>query len=74
MTFGEKVSYVRTKMLLTQTQLAQELGISLATVARWETQKRKPQMVQYGLTIKEERKLLKFLEKLKQAIAIQIIK
>ena len=47
MTFGEKVSYVRAKMLLTQTQLAQELGVSLATVARWETQNRKPQMVQY---------------------------
>ncbi len=56
MTFGEKVSYVRAKMLLTQTQLAQELGVSLATVARWETQNRKPQMVQYG-------KFLKFCEK-----------
>lgn len=45
MTFGEKVSYVRAKMLLTQTQLAQELGVSLATIARWEIQNRKPHML-----------------------------
>ena len=56
MTFGEKVSYVRAKMLLTQTQLAQELGVSLATFAGWGKQNRKPQMVQYG-------KFLKFCEK-----------
>ena len=48
MTFGEKVLFVRTKLLLTQFQLAKELGASLATVARWETQNKKPQAVQYG--------------------------
>lgn len=48
MTFGEKVLFVRTKLLLTQFQLAKELGVSLATVARWETQNKKPQAVQYG--------------------------
>ena len=48
MSFGEKVLFVRTKLLLTQFQLAKELGVSLATVARWETQNKKPQAVQYG--------------------------
>ena len=38
MTFGEKVLFVRTKLLLTQTQLAKELGVSVVTISRWETQ------------------------------------
>ena len=56
MTFAEKVLYVRTKLLLTQSQLAKELGVSLVTIARWETQNKKPQAVQYG-------KFLAFCEK-----------
>lgn len=56
MTFAEKVLYVRTKLLLTQFQLAKELGVSLVTIARWETQNKKPQAVQYG-------KFLAFCEK-----------
>lgn len=56
MTFAEKVLFVRTKLLLTQAQLAKELGVSLATIARWETQNKKPQAVQYG-------KFLAFCEK-----------
>lgn len=56
MTFAEKVLYVRTKLLLTQFQLAKELGVSLVTIARCETQNKKPQAVQYG-------KFLAFCEK-----------
>ena len=48
MTFSEKVVYVRIKLLLTQAQLAKELGVSVVTIARWEKQNRKPQIVQYG--------------------------
>lgn len=46
MTFGEKVLFVRTKILLTQSQLAKKIGVSLAIVARWETQNKKPQAIQ----------------------------
>ena len=48
MTFWEKVLFVRTKLLLTQTQLAKELGVSVVTISRWETQNKKPQAIQYG--------------------------
>lgn len=56
MTFSEKVLYVRSELLLTQTQLANELGVSQVTIARWESKKRKPQLVQ-------ESKFNKFCEK-----------
>lgn len=42
MTFGEKVEFVRGELQLSQTQLAQELGISFATVNRWETRNIEP--------------------------------
>lgn len=31
-----------------QAQLAKELGVSIVTITRWETQSRKPQLLQYG--------------------------
>lgn len=48
MTFSEQCIYVRTKLLLTQKSFANSLGVSVVTVARWETQKRKPHAIQYG--------------------------
>lgn len=36
MTFGEKVKQVREKLNLSQEELAKELGVSFATINRWE--------------------------------------
>lgn len=63
MTFGEKVKYVRGELQLSQTQLATELGVSFATVNRWETKDIEPRFLtkvkfdkfctQYGIIFKE---------------------
>ena len=36
MTFAEMVKYVRSKLLLCQEALAKHVGVSFATVNRWE--------------------------------------
>ena len=36
MSFAEKVKYVRTELKLSQEDLARELGVSFATINRWE--------------------------------------
>ncbi len=36
MNFAEKVKYVRTELKLSQEDLARELGVSFATINRWE--------------------------------------
>ncbi len=36
MSFAEKVKIVRTKLKLSQEDLARELGVSFATINRWE--------------------------------------
>ena len=36
MNFAEKVKLVRTELKLSQEDLARELGVSLATINRWE--------------------------------------
>ena len=36
MSFSEKVKYVREKLELSQEDLAHELGVSFATINRWE--------------------------------------
>ena len=36
MSFSEKVKYVRTELKLSQADLARELGVSFATINRWE--------------------------------------
>ena len=36
MSFSEKVKYVRTELKLSQEDLASELGVSFATINRWE--------------------------------------
>ena len=48
MKFSEKVKYVRMKLMLTQEALAKELGVSYATICRWERENREPQIVSQG--------------------------
>ena len=48
MKFSEKVKYARMKLLLTQEALAKELGVSYATICRWEKDNREPQIVLQG--------------------------
>ena len=45
MTFAEKVKYVRAKLLISQTELAKEMGVSFSTVNRWETEKHEPSFI-----------------------------
>ena len=42
MTFAEKIIVIRKHMYLSQEALAKELGVSFATVDRWETGKCEP--------------------------------
>ena len=42
MEFSEKVLFVRAKLNLSQTELAEKLNVSFATINRWETGKTKP--------------------------------
>ena len=45
MSFADKVKFVRGKLYLTQTQLAERLGVSFATVNRWETKRTEPKFL-----------------------------
>ena len=45
MTFVEKVKYVRAELLLSQEDLANKIGVSFATVNRWETKGIEPQFL-----------------------------
>ena len=45
MRFSEKVKTVRAKLMLTQKELAKELGVSFATVNRWESKGIEPQFL-----------------------------
>ena len=42
---AEKLKTLRKKKQITQIQLADELGVSKGTVAMWETNKRKPNII-----------------------------
>ena len=42
MSFAEKVKFVRTELKLSQEDLARELGVSFATINRWENGSYKP--------------------------------
>lgn len=42
MTFRENIKLIRQKLFLSQETFAKELGVSFATVNRWETGKTKP--------------------------------
>ncbi len=48
MTFADKVKHVRMKLYLSQAQLAKEIGVSFATVNRWESQGIEPRLAQLG--------------------------
>lgn len=48
MTFANKVKYVRMKLYLSQAQLAKGIGVSFATVNRWESKGIEPQLVSLG--------------------------
>ena len=42
MSIGEKIKFARKKMFLSQEAMAKELGISFATLNRWENGKYEP--------------------------------
>lgn len=58
------IKKLRNKMLLTQSEFAKELGVSIASVARWETGENEPTMKvrrklqalfkKYNLEVEEE--------------------
>jgi predicted transcriptional regulator len=48
MKFCEEVKFVRTKLMITQKELAKNIGVSSVSVARWESQNVMPRAVQYG--------------------------
>lgn len=50
------IKKLRNKMFLTQSEFAKELGVSIASVARWETGENEP-------TMKVKRKLQALFEK-----------
>lgn len=52
MTFAEKVKKARIELLLSQDALAQALGVSFATVNRWESQEITPNAISEGKFIK----------------------
>jgi putative transcriptional regulator len=56
MKYANKIKTLREKMVLTQTELANELGVSISTVNRWENSKFEP-------TIKTKRKIIKLYQK-----------
>ena len=39
MTFGDKIKFARKKLFLSQEAMAKELGVSFATINRWENGK-----------------------------------
>ena len=48
LSFPEQVRFVRMTLQLSQTELAQQIGISYATVSRWERENRTPQLAMLG--------------------------
>ena len=48
LTFPEQVKAVRIFLQLTQTELAEQIGISYATVSRWERENRTPHLAMVG--------------------------
>ena len=48
LSFPEQVKTVRVLLQLTQTELAEQIGISYATVSRWERENRTPHLATVG--------------------------
>ena len=71
MKFSEKVKKVRTELLLSQEALAKELGVSFATVNRWESQSKNPHVVSMGKFLMFCRNNnINFDEKVKQTLSV----
>jgi len=49
MTFAEKVKYARLKLYMSQETFAKEIGVSFATVNRWESKELPPRLVSQKL-------------------------
>jgi DNA-binding XRE family transcriptional regulator len=56
MDYSKLIKSLREKMLLTQTEFAEKLGVSFGSVNRWENGKHEP-------TMKVKRKLMKLFQK-----------
>ena len=48
MPFQDQIKFVRMQLQLSQEELARQMGISFATVSRWERENRKPQLAILG--------------------------
>lgn len=48
LSFSEQVRYVRMILQISQSELAQQCGISYATVSRWERENRTPHVALLG--------------------------
>ena len=48
LSFPEQVKYVRMVLQISQNELAEQCGISYATVSRWERENRTPQVAMLG--------------------------
>lgn len=46
MTYGERVRKLRDKLILSQSEMADMLGVTFATVNRWENGKHEPSIKQ----------------------------
>lgn len=46
MTFSDKVKHVRATLMITQTELAEKLGVAYQTVNRWESKGMEPKFLQ----------------------------
>ncbi len=46
--FAQKVKCVRMKLKLSQSELANAIGVSYATISRWERENREPHMKTVG--------------------------
>lgn len=63
MTYSEKVKAAREKLLLTQDEMATELGVNAITICRWETGRSEPNLkakkairdfcIKYGLNFED---------------------
>ena len=56
MDWGNSIKILRNKMLLTQTEFADRLGVSFVSVNRWENGEHEP-------TMKVKRELMKLMKK-----------
>ena len=64
MTYAEAIKKLRFKMLLTQMEFAQFLGVSFASINRWETGKHEP-------TTKMKRKIVELCKENKIKLEVE---